>query len=124
MRIATREELTNYYREEERIGRDFIEWERTEEDPNGRLYTVYKDTRNGEFFKVRTVRSVHIGFNSHDPEKVAELVEIVNREGECHASWGVTGRTMHAILAEELAARLPEFDCEITYNYGCTFRKK
>jgi hypothetical protein len=124
MRTATKAELYDYYAEEERTGRDFIEWERNEEGSDGRLYTVYKNTKNGEMFKVVTVRSVHIGFNSHEPEKVAKLIEIVEREGACEARWGVTGRTAHALLAEELSEKLPQFNCKITYNYGCTFTRK
>lgn len=124
MKALTREELYQLYKEEERIGKDFIEWERTEEDEKGRLYNIYKDTRNGNFFKVVAIRSVHIGFNTNDPDKVAELVAIVDREGVCDAHWGVTGRTMHSILAEQLAKELPQFNCEIGYNYLCRFTKK
>ena len=124
MKVLTNEQLAQLYKEAERIGKNFIKWERTEEGANGRAYNVYKDTRNGEFFEVVVVRSVHIGFNTNNPDKVAELVAIVEREGVCDAYWGVTGRTMHSILAERLAKELPQFNCEIGYNYLCRFTKK
>lgn len=91
---------------------------------NGREYSVLKNRRTKEEFAAPHTRSVHMGFNSNEPGKVEEFIAIVEREGACHASWGVTGRTMHLILANQLAASLPQYDWEIGYNYHCKATKK
>ena len=91
---------------------------------DGLLYTVWKDVRNGKEYAAREIRTVHMGFNSNEDGKVEEFVAIVEREGACKASWGVTGRTMHQMLASQLAGELPQYEFEIDYDrYGCLARK-
>lgn len=95
-----------------------------ERDYEGHLYTIWKDKRTGHLYGVPTVRTVHMGFNSNDEGKVEEFVSIVEREGACQASWGVTGRTKHLYLANQLAKSLPQYEWELSENYGCKAMKK
>lgn len=91
----------------------------------GRLYTVWESRHTHQGYAVREVRTVHMGFNSNEDGKVQEFVTIVEREGACKASWGVTGRTMHMMLAQKLARELPRYEFEIDYDsYGCLARKR
>lgn len=86
----------------------------------GFLYELYEDTRTGKRYAVRMIRTVHMGFNSNEDGKVEELVSVIEREGTCKASWGVTGRTMHLMLANKLAEMLPQYDWDIDYDrYHC-----
>ncbi len=89
-----------------------------------RLYSMWKDKATGTEYAVPEVRTVHMGFNSNEPGKLEEFVEIVEREGSCDASWGVTGRTMHSILGHQLAQQLPQFDWIIDENYFCRAKKR
>lgn len=123
LNIITREEANERFAAEEKSGRYYIEYAGCD-DVNGLLYYFYRDGRNGYEFAVRQTRTVHMGFNSNDEGKVEEFIEIVEREGECLASWGVTGRTMHQYLAQQLADSLPQYDWEIGYNYHCKATKK
>lgn len=82
-----------------------------------------------ENVKFVNVPTIHMGLNTdpHDKEwgsKVEEVRTVVEREGIAKASWGCTGRTRHQMHAHQLEKALPEYDFEITYNYGCTIRKK
>ena len=107
----------------EKDGR-YIDYVRQEEC-EGLLYSVYVDTRNGKEYAVREIRSLSMGFNRNDEGKVDEFVAIVEREGACKAFWGVTGRTMHLMLAQQLAAQLPQYEFELDYDlYLCIARKK
>jgi hypothetical protein len=115
--------LDSLFEEEERTGRELVTWV-GEREIDGLLYTVYQNKRNGEEYALRQTRTVHMGFNSNEEGKEEEFVSIVEREGSCNALWGVTGRTMHAILAQKLADKFPQYDWEITYNYGCKAIKK
>lgn len=117
--IITNRKLNAMLETEER----FFDWE-GERDIEGHLYTVWKDKRTGHLYGVPTVRTVRMGFNSNDEGKVEEFVSIVEREGACQASWGVTGRTMHLCLANQLAKSLPQYEWECTENYGCKATKK
>lgn len=121
--IISREELNKLFEEEERTRHEFIDWCK-EVEIGGLLYTIYRDGRTGKKFAVQTIRTVHMGFNDNDEGKVEEFVAIVEREGACHASWGVTGRTMHYFLGCKLADALPQYDWNIGANYECTARKK
>ena len=91
---------------------------------NGKEHSVFQRKRTKELFAYPITRTVHMGFNSNEDGKVEEFIEIVEREGACKASWGVTGRTMHQILAGQLADSLPQYDWEIGYNYHCMATKK
>lgn len=91
---------------------------------NGREFSVLKNKRTNEEFAYPHTRTVHMGFNSNEDGKVEEFVGIVEREGSCMATWGVTGRTMHQILAGQLADQFPEYEWEIGYNYHCKATKK
>lgn len=123
MTIVTKEFMHALFREEEKARRDFIDHEgRIEQDEL--LYDHWVDTRNDKHYLVRAERSVHMGFNDTPDEKVAEVQRIVEKEGVCHASWGVTGRTMHSLLAAQLARKLPEYEFEIGYNYECRITKR
>lgn len=124
LNIVSKDELYELFQEEDRVKRQFIEYHGCREI-DGLLYTVYKDKRNGQLLASRQVRTVHMGFNSNEEGKVEEFIAIVEREGACKASWGVTGRTMHEILAHQLAKELPQYDWEIDYqSYGCKATKK
>lgn len=121
--IVTREKAHLMFENERRSGRDYIEYTGCG-DIDGLYYHFYRDMRQNYEFAVRQTRTVHMGFNSNDEGTVEKFVEIVEREGECLASWGVTGRTMHEILAERLAKELPQYDWEIGYNYHCKATKR
>ena len=123
MVILTKEELNEMLREEAKAKREYFDYQ-GEEEIDGLLYSRWLDTRNGEQYVCREIRSVHMGFNSNEEGTVEKLIEIVEREGACKASWGVTGRTMHSILASQLAQQLQQYDFEIGYNYECIARKK
>ena len=123
MNIIEREQLCEMLRAEERTGREYLEPVRKVE-AGGLLYGIWRDRRTGKEYAVREIRSVSMGFNSNEAGKVDEFVAIVEREGECKARWGVTGRTMHEILAHQLAKELPQYEFEIGYNYHCVARKK
>lgn len=117
-KIITEEQWCSMSEQELRSGREYLHWDGYEER-DGLLFSVYLDKRLGKRYGVRTVRSVHMGFNSNEEGKVEEFVAIVEREGACKATWGVTGRTMHQILAGQLAKLLPQYEWEIGYNYEC-----
>lgn len=122
--IVTDKELNSLFEEEEKAKKEFIEWNRQEEY-EGLLYSIYTDKRNGKQYAVNQARTVHMGFNSNEDGKIDELIEIVEREGKCKASWGVTGRTAHELLAEKLKNLLPQYDFEIGYEmYLCLVMKK
>ncbi len=121
--IITNRKLNAMLEAEEQSGRIRLEW-CGERDYEGHLYTVYKDEPTGKLYGVPTVRTVHMGFNSNDEGKVEEFVSIVEREGACQASWGVTGRTKHLYLANQLAKSLPQYEWELSENYGCKAMKK
>lgn len=123
--IITNRKLNAMFEEEERSGRTYLECLPNVEDEDGFLYSVYKDERTGKKYGVREIRSVRMGFNSNDEGKVEEFISIVEREGVCKAFWGVTGRTMHLMLAEQLAASLPQYKWELDYDsYLCKAMKK
>lgn len=103
-------------------GREFV-W-RGNRDFEGHLYEIWEDNLTQHLYGVQVIRTVHMGFNSNDEGKVEEFVSIVEREGACCASWGVTGRTMHLYLANQLAKSLPQYEWECTENYGCKAMKK
>ena len=123
LNIISKETWYEMLEAEEKSGRDYLGYLRFEES-DGLLYEVWQDTRTGKEYAVRKSRSVNMGFNSNEEGKVDEFIAIVEREGECYALWGVTGRTMHQILAEQLARELPQYEFEIGYNYHCLARKK
>ena len=123
LNIVTREEADERFAAEHKSGRWYIEYA-GECEANGLLYHIYRDGRNGYEFALRQVRTVHMGFNSNEPGTLERFVEIVEREGSCNASWGVTGRTMHSILGHQLAALLPQYDWTIGGNYECRATKQ
>lgn len=49
-------------------------------------------------------------------EKVAEVVEAVERDGSVQASWSCTGRTRHCQHGYELREALPQYDVEVGYD--------
>ena len=105
---------------EERTGKNFMEYiKQVELDADGYLYSVWQDRRNGKLYAVREIRSVSMGFNSNDPGKEDEFEAIMEREGVCKASWGCTGRTLHQMLAMQLADKFPQYRFDIGYNYKC-----
>lgn len=124
LNIISKETWYEMLEAEEKSGRDYLTPELAVEDEDGLLYRIWKDERTGKEYAVREIRTVHMGFNSNEEGKVDEFIAIVEREGECLASWGVTGRTMHGILAQQLAKELPQYEFEIGYNYHCLARKK
>ena len=121
--IISREQLNELLEAEEKSGRDFLDWNGYK-DFDGKMYcSIWKDTRTGTEYAVKALKSVHMGFNSNEEGKVEELIRTVEQYGEASASWGVTGRTMHSILAEKLADELPQYRFEIGYNYQCDVYK-
>lgn len=118
--IITKRKLNSILEKDDR----YIEYARQEEC-EGLLYSVYTDTRNGKEYAVREIRSLSMGFNSNEDGKVDEFITIVEREGACKAFWGVTGRTMHLMLAQQLAAQLPQYEFELDYDlYKCIGKKR
>ena len=65
------------------------------------------------------MKCINMGFNSNEPGKEEEFLEAMKQDGCCGASWGVTGRTMHRILASQLASKYPQYRFEIGDNYEC-----
>ena len=122
-KIITKRELNDLLEQEYRSNREYMNW-KMEAEIDGLLHSIYEDKRSGELYAVRVVRTVHMGFNSNEEGKVEELVGIIEREGACNASWGVTGRTMHEILAHRLSKELPQYDFDIGHNYRCLVTKK
>lgn len=123
MKFVTEEEMNDLLEREFESGKDYMDWKKSTEI-DGLLYSIYKDKRNGMLYAARATRTVHMGFNSNEDGKLEELVDIVEREGACYASWGVTGRTMHEILAQRLSDELPQYDFDIGHNYRCLVSKK
>ena len=121
--IISGEKLNEMLEEEEVSGREYLELgDRIEID--GFLYSTWIDTRTKKEYLHRLIRTVHMGFNDNEPGKIEEFIEIVEREGACKASWGVTGRTYHLMLAEQLAGLLPQYNFEIDYqSYRCLAKK-
>ena len=123
MKIITKEQLNELLIAEEKSKRDWMSYEGTIEQ-DGLLYTHWLDERMNVHYLVRTARKVHMGFNDSPIEKIEEVRRIVESERMCEASWGVTGRTMHSILAHQLAEKLPEYQFQIGYNYECKITKR
>ena len=121
--FITKERLNELFDMEEKTGRNILDI-LGDRDIDGRLYSVWQDIRTGVEYAVPEVRTVHMGFNSNEPGKLEEFVSIVEREGSCNASWGVTGRTMHNILGHQLAQQLPQYDWIIDDNYFCRAKKR
>lgn len=121
--IISHERLNEILEKEEATGRELLDILGNREI-DGRLYSMWKDKATGTEYAVPEVRTVHMGFNSNEPGKLEEFVEIVEREGSCNASWGVTGRTMHGILGHQLAKQLPQYDWIIDDNYFCRAKKR
>lgn len=128
LKFITKDEWREISREEfewhDKTGKWYIDTVEFEKEIDGKLYTIQKNTRNGDIYAVPTMKTVHMGFNSNEEGKVEEFIATVEKYGECKASWGVTGRTMHEILAQRLAKELPQYEFEIRYNYHCVGRKK
>ena len=122
LKFIGKAELNAILGEDENSRKNNIRWE-GEKEIDGLLYSIWSDKGSGIMYAVQEIRTVHMGFNSNRPEKIGELTGIVEREGACKASWGVSGRTLHQMLARELKEELPQYEFEITYNYGCTVRK-
>jgi len=129
-KIITKEELQALFEDEtawkkrNRRFRDVLEYDGSAEI-DGLLYGLYTDHRDGKQYAVRTIRDLYMGFNSNEGDSVQKFVEIVEREGAAKAYWGVTGRTMHVILANQLKAQLPQYQFEIGYaSYLCVARKE
>lgn len=122
--IISREDLQALFDEQKRTEREFVKylWRLLSED--GSVYNIWQDTRTGEEFAVWEPRTVHFGLNSIPEDKVQELVEIVESEGEASASWGCDGRTLHQMLANQLARMLPQYHFDIGYDYRCNVSKK
>ena len=118
VKIISKQEERQIFDEERMSGREYITYDRREEC-DGLLYDIFRDTRNGDKFAVRSIRSVHMGFNSNEPGTVDALIATVEREGAASASWGVTGRTLHSMLARQLEDLLPQYVFVIGYNYEC-----
>lgn len=93
-------------------------------DEKGWRWSCWQDCKTDDLYAVRQPVNVHMGFNSSPQEKIDELVQIVEEQGFASATWGVTGRTKHALLAQELAEKLPQYKFDIGYNYECIITKR
>lgn len=116
-KIISREKLKKLFEEEEQ-GKRFFRFEKLTEF-EGRQYNVFKEDGTNNLYAVQAERSLHMGFNSNEPGKEDEFLRIMENEGVCRLSWGVTGRTAHRILAHQFAEKYPEYRWEIGDNYEC-----
>ena len=123
IQVIAKEEMNEMFREEEASKREYLDYQ-GEQEVDGIWATVYKDTRTGALYASKTPKTVHMGFNSNEEGKVEELIATVEKYGEAAASWGVFGRTMHEILAEQLKAQLAQYRFDIGYNYKCEVYKQ
>ncbi len=121
--LITAEEFNRRCEEEERSGGFYIEM-REALELDGKWCRVWEDRRTHEAFAVEETKSVNMGFNSDEDGKIDELIKTVEKYGKAQASYGVTGRTMHEILAHRLSKKLPQYDFDIGYNYHCLVTKK
>ena len=121
--IISERKLSAMLEEDEKSKHPHIQYDLCEEI-EGFLYSIWSDDRTGKQFAVREIRSVHMGFNSNEPGKEEKFVNIIEREGACKATWGVTGRTMNKILAQRLANLYPQYRFVIGDNYECTAYKE
>jgi len=55
---------------------------------------------------------------------IEEVKEALKEYDTVEVSFDVTGRTMHQILSNQLADRMPEYEFEIGYNYICIVKNK
>lgn len=117
--IISKAKLSKILDEEERTKKNLIDYYKMQE-VEGLLYSIWTDKATGNKYAVREFRCVTIGFNTIEEDKVEKFKDIMKREGACKASWGCTGRTLHQMLANQLAKRFPEYRWEIGYNYECT----
>ena len=63
--------------------------------------------------------------DNHVTNELIEQVREAFKEYDIvNVSFGVTGRTCHMILSEELAEKMQDYDFEIEYNYGCKIQKR
>lgn len=122
-KIIARESLNEMLKQEMKSKKDYLDW-LGEKDIDGKFYSVWEDTRTGETYAVKTLKGVNMGFNTIEKEAVAEVIETVEKYGDAKARWGVTGRTMHSLLAQELSRMLPQYRFEIGDNYECYIYKK
>lgn len=117
-KIISHEKINRMFEEEAEFGKYKLDWIKETEFDN-HLYSVYKDRKSGNYYAIEKSRFLHMGFNSNEPGTEDEFLRIMKVEGRCRPSWGVTGRTAHMMLAEQLAAKYPQFRWEIGYNYKC-----
>lgn len=123
--IISAEQIDRMLDEEAEKRMDYLTFNGYNNGFDGLFYELWEDTRDGNCYAVRKTRTINMGFNSNDPGTVEQLVDVVEREGACYASWGVTGRTAHAMLGRQLAKELPQYDCEIyEESYIVKFSKK
>ena len=87
---------------------------------NAKLHKMFEDEERG-LYDLRWVKEIELEglLYSVYKDKEAEFVDIMKREGRCNATWSCTGRTLHQMLARQLAAKHPEYRFEIGYNYEC-----
>lgn len=116
-RIISQPKLHKMFEDEEK-GLYDLHWIRNA-DIEGLRYSVYRDRKTGKYYATNISRCVHMGFNSNEAGKEEEFAEIMKREGRCQASWGVTGRTAHKLLAIQLGKKFPQYRFEIDDNYKC-----
>jgi len=117
--VITKEELNAIYEEGERVGKELVEWLEFREGDDGRQYDLFLDKRKKTKFAVWRPRTVFFGLNTIPEDKLQEFVELVEREGGARACWTCDGRTLHQILANQLATKLPQYRFDIGYNYHC-----
>lgn len=124
MEIITQEKLNALLEEEERCKGEFISFlgYRCE---GLKKFSLWRDERTGKEYAKPEIISIHMGFNSNEDGKMEKLIEVVESNGIARASWGVTGRTRHMMLAQSLEKLLPQYDFEIEYDrYLCLVKKR
>ena len=118
-KVISREWFLNKIHEEEIRHMEILKFHGSVES-RGLSYSVYTDLDTRKLVALYKRKKLHMGFNDTPDEKIKEFVDIIEREGACDASWGVTGRTYHMILANQLKDRLPDYHWEIGDNYECS----
>lgn len=120
VKYITGAQISAMLEEEKKTHKTRLEPQLCVKEIDGLLFSMWEDEMTGDMYAVREIRTVHMGFNSNEPGKEEEFIGIMEREGACLASWGVTGRTAHLLLAEQFANEHPEYLWELDYaSYRC-----
>lgn len=62
--------------------------------------------------------------NRVSDQLIEEVKEALKEYDTVEVSFDVTGRTMHQMLSNQLADKMPDYKFEIDYNYVCIVKNK